>query len=167
MALEQGNDDEEEDIGVLQRRALHHSPISVASPPAPPEPMSGTRNRHMLVEASPAHHYIRVVSCRGISEPTEDRDGTTSPVPMSGTKDRPSLVDHSPAVPKVNNLCWGGGNPLEGGSATLQRNLVSPPSTTSPMEEPPSWVLPNFGGVSAGCNRVGACFCFPSANAIT
>ena len=50
LALEQGNDDEGEEIGVLERRALHHSPISVASLPAPLEPMSGTRDRPMLVE---------------------------------------------------------------------------------------------------------------------
>ena len=83
-----------------------------------PVPMSGVKNRPCLVVESP--------------EPTEDRAGTTSPVPMSGTKDRPSLVDDSPAMPKVNNLCWGGGSPVEGGSATLPINLVSPPTNTSP-----------------------------------
>ena len=56
LALEQGNDDEEEEIGVLERHQLHHSPIPVASSPAPPEPMSGTRDRPMLVEESPAPH---------------------------------------------------------------------------------------------------------------
>ena len=130
LALEQGNDDEEEEIGVLERHELHHSPISVASSPAPPEPMSGTRDRPMLVEESPAPHYIMVedspapqfivveespVPMSGVknrpclvvesAEPTEDWTGATSPVPMSGTKDRPSLVDDSPAMPKVNNLC--------------------------------------------------------------
>ena len=77
--------------------------ITVGDSPAPqftvveesPVPMSGVKNRPCLVVESP--------------EPTEDRNGTTSPVPMSGTKDRPSLVDDSPAMPKVNNLCWGGG----------------------------------------------------------
>ena len=49
LALEQGNNDEEEEIEVLEHRPLHHSPISVASSPAPPEPMSGTRDRPMLV----------------------------------------------------------------------------------------------------------------------
>ena len=168
LAVEQGNDDEEEEIGVLERHELHHSPISVASSPAPPEPMSGTRDRPMLVEESPAPHYIAVedspapqfivveespVPMSGVKncpclvvespEPTEDRAGTTSPVPMSGTKDRPSLVDDSPAMPRVNNLCWGGGNPVEGGSATLPKNLVSPPKNTSPTEDPQ---LPNWGG---------------------
>ena len=56
LALEQGGDDEEEEIGVLEHRPLHHSPFSVASPPAPPEPLSGTRNCPMLVEESPAPH---------------------------------------------------------------------------------------------------------------
>ena len=95
--------------------------------------------------------------CRESPEPTEDRAGTTPPVPMSGTKDCPSLVDDSPAVPKVNNLCWGGGNPVEGGSATLPINLVSPPSTTSPMEDPQPRVLPNWGGdleVATGSDSV-------------
>ena len=130
LALEQGTDDEEEEIEVLEHRALHHSPISVASSPAPPEPMSGTRDRPMLVEEFPAPHYIMVedspapqcivveespLPMSGVKhrpclvvespEPTEDQAGTTSPVPMSGTKDRPSLVDDSPAMPRVNNLC--------------------------------------------------------------
>ena len=65
---------------------------------------------------------------------------------MSGTKDRPSLVYDSPAMPKVHNLCWGAGNLLEGGSATLPINLVSPPTTTSPMEDPEPWVLLNWRG---------------------
>ena len=168
LAVEQWNDDEEEEIGVLERHELHHSPISVASSPAPPEPMSGTRDRPMLVEESPPPHYITVedspapqfiaveespVPMSGVKnrpclvvespEPTGDQAGTTSPVPMSGTKDRPSLVDDSPAMPKVNNLCWGGGNQVEGGSATLPINLVSPPTNTSPTEDPQ---LPNWGG---------------------
>ena len=92
---------------------------------------------------------------------------TTSPVPMIGTKGRPSLVDDSPTVLKVNNLCWGGENLVEGGSATLPINLVPPPSTTFPMEDPQSRVLPNWGGGSRGCNGLGACFCFPSADQIT
>ena len=192
LALEHGNDDEEEEIGVLERRALHHSPISVAPSPAPPEPMSGTGNRPMLVEESPAPHYIMVedspapqcivveespVPMSGVKnhpclvvespEPTEGWAGTESPVPMSGTKDRPFLVDDSPAMPKVNNLCWGRGNPVEGGSATLPVNLVSPPTTTSPTEDPQPRVLPNWGGGSRGCNGLRACFCFPSENPIT
>ena len=192
LALEQGNDDEEEEIGVLESRALHHSPISVASSPAPPEPMSGIKDRPMLVEDSPAPHYIMVedspapqcivveespVPMSGAKnhpclvvespEPTEGRAGTESPVPMNGTKDRPSLVDDSPAMPKINNLCCGGGNPVEGGSAALPINLVSPLTTTSPTEEPQPRVLPNFGGGSRGCNGLGARFCFPSESAIT
>ena len=191
-ALEQGNDDEEEEIGVLEHRPLHHSPVSVASSPAPPEPMSGIRDRPMLVEESPAPHYIMVedspapqcivveespVSMSGVKhspclvvespEPTEDRAVATSPAPMSGMKDRPSLVDDSPAMPKVNNLCWVGGNPVEGGSATPPINLVSPTTTTSPMEDPQPRVLPNWGGGSRGCGGLGACFCFPSENPIT
>ena len=85
-------------------------------------PMSGVTDRPCLVVESP--------------EPTEDRAATTSPVPMSGTKDRPSLVDDSPAVPKVNDLFWGGESPVERGSATLPINLVSLPSTTFSMEDP-------------------------------
>ena len=171
LALKQRNNNEEQEIGVLERREHHHPAISVASTPAPPEPMSGSRDRPMLVGKSPAPHYIMVgdspapqcivveesmVPMSGVKdspcvvvesrEPTKDQAGTTSPVPMSGTKDRPSLVDDSPAVPKVNNRCWGGGNPVEGGSATLPINLVSPPSTTSPMEDPQPRVLPNWGG---------------------
>ena len=156
---------------MLELYELHHSPISVPSSPAPPEPMSGTRDHRILVEESPAPDYIMVeappapqctlleespVPMSGVKhrpclvvelpEPTQDRAGPTSPVPMSGTKDRPSLVDDSPAMAKDNNLCWGGGNPVEGGSATLPINLVSPPTTTSPMEDPQPQVLPNWGG---------------------
>ena len=189
LAVERGDDNEEEGIGVLERHELHRSPISVASSPAPPERMSGTRDRPTLVEGSPAPHYItpedspapqfivveespvpmsgvknRLCLVLGSLEPTEDRAGTTSPVPMSDTKDRPSLVDDSPAMQKVNNLCWGGENPVEGGSATLPINLVSPLANTSPTEDPQ---LPNFGGGSRGCNGIGACFYFPSENPIT
>ena len=147
------------------------SPISFASSPAPPEPMAGTRDRPTLVEESPAPHYIMMedspvpqcivvhefpVPMSGVKdspclvvespEPMEDRAAATSPVPMSGTKDRPSLVDDSPAMPKVNNLCWGRGNPVEGGSATLPINVASPPRTTSPTEDPQPRVLPNWRG---------------------
>ena len=139
LALEQGSDDEEEEIGVLEHRPLHHSPFSVASSPALPEPMSGTKNRAMLVGESPSSHYIMVehfsapqyivveespVPLSGVKSrpclvteypmPTEDGAGTTPPVPMSGTKHHPSLVDDSSAVPKVKNPCWGGANPVEG-----------------------------------------------------
>ena len=132
LALEQASDDQEEEIGVLKHRPLHHSLISVASSTALPEPMSGTRIRHMLVEECPTPHYIMVqdspapqyivveespLPMSGVTsrpclvvespEPTEERAGTTSPVPMSGTKDPPSLVDDSLAVSKVNNMCWG------------------------------------------------------------
>ena len=103
---------------MLEHRPLHRSPISVASSPAPPEPMSGTRDRPMLVEESPAPHYIMVedspapqcifveglpVVISGVEdhpcllvespEPTEHRAGTTSPVNMSCTKDCPCLWD--------------------------------------------------------------------------
>ena len=171
-------------MGVLERHELHNSPISDASSPAPPEPMSGTRDHPILVEESPAPHYIMVEDspapqcivvakfpvpmssvkdrpCLVVEspEPTEDRAGTTSPVRMSGTSDPPSLVDDSSAVPKVNNLCCGGGNPVEGDSATLPKNLVSPPSTTSPMEDPRPRVLRNWGGdpeVASGSEPVSA-----------
>ena len=95
-------------------------------------PMRGVKNRPYLVVES--------------LEPTEDRASTMSLVPMSGTKDRPSLVDDSPVVPKVDSLCWGGENPAERGSATLPINLVSPPSTTFPMEDPQPRVLPKWRG---------------------
>ena len=156
---------------MLERHEIHHSPISFASSPTPPEPMLGTRARPMLVEESPAPHYIMVedslapqcivveespVPMTGVKnrsclvvespEPTEGWARTELAVPMSGTKNRPSRVDDSPVVPKVNNLCWGGGNPVEGGSATSPMNLISPPSTTSPMEDPQPRVLPNWGG---------------------
>ena len=146
---------------MLENRPLLHSPISVASSPASPEPMSGTRNRPMLLEESPAPHYIMVedspapqyivveeypvpMSCvrnrpclvmESPPKPTEDRDGTMSAVPMSSTTDRPSVVDDSQAVLEVNNLCCGGQKLVEGGSATLPINLFSFLSTTFPIEE--------------------------------
>ena len=91
-ALGQGNHDEEEEFGVLERHELHDSPIPVASSPAPPEPMSGTRDRPMLVQESPAPHYIMVEDspapqCIVVEE---------SLVPMSGVKSRPCLVVESP-----------------------------------------------------------------------
>ena len=168
---------------MLERHEPHHSPFSVASSPAPPEPMSGTRDRPMLVEETPAPHYITVEDsptpqfivveesrvpmssvknrpCLVVEspEPTEDRAGTTSPVPMSGTKDGPSLMDDSLAMPKVNNLCWGGGNPVEGGSATLSINLVSPPTNTSPTEDP---YLPKSGGGIQRLQRDRSLFLLP------
>ena len=154
--------------------------------------MSGTRNCPILVEEFPAPHYIVAegspapqcivveespVPMSGVkdrpclvvetSEPTEDRAGTTSLVPMSGTKDRPAVVDDSPAVAKVNNLCSGGGNPVTGGLATLPITLVSPPSTTYPMEDLQPRVLLNSGGGFRGCNGLEACFHFPSVDPIT
>ena len=83
---------------------------------------------------------------------------------MSGTKDRPSLVDDSPAMPKVNNLCWGGGSQVEGGSATLPINFGLSPHKYISYGGPPTAQL---GGGSRGCNGIGACFCFPSENSIT
>ena len=58
LPLEQGGDTEEEEMGVLENRALHHSPISVAASPAPPEPMSETRDHPTLVQESAVPHYI-------------------------------------------------------------------------------------------------------------
>ena len=46
---------------------------------------------------------------------------------------------------------------MEGGSATLPINLVSPPTTTSPTEDPQPRVLPHWGGdpeVAAGSEPV-------------
>ena len=97
-----------------------------------PVPMNGIKDRPCLVVESP--------------EPTKDWSGARSPVPMSGTKDCPSPLDDSPAVSKVNNLGWGEGNPVKRGSATLPINLVSAPSTTSPMEDPQPQLPPNLGG---------------------
>ena len=177
---------------MLEHRPLHHSPISVASSPAPPEPMSRTRNCSMLVKESPMPHYIMVedflapqyivvegsaVPMSGFKnrpclvvesppEPTDDRASTTSAVPMSGTKDEPSLADDSPAVPKVNNLCWEGENLVEGGAVTLPKNLSSPPSTTFPIKDPQRRYCP-IGGGFRGCNGLGARFCFLSVDPIT
>ena len=189
LAVEQGNNDEEEEIGVLERHELHHSPISVASSPAPPEPMSGTRDRSMLVEESPAPHYITVkdswapqfivveqspVPMSGVNnrpcpvvespEPTEDRAGTASPAPMSGMKDRPSLVDDSPAMPKVNNLCLGGRGSGGGRFSNPPNKLGLSPHKYISYGGPPTAKL---GGGSRGCHQIGACFCFPSENPIT
>ena len=112
-----------------------------------PVPMSGVKDRPCLVVKFP--------------ERTEGRAGTESPVPMSGTKDRPSLVDDSPAVLKVNNLCWRGENPVEGGSATLPKNLVSPPSTTSPMGTPNRGYCPVGGGGIQRLHRARSLFLLP------
>ena len=182
LALEQGRDDEEEEIGVLEHRPLHHSPISVASSPAPPEPMSGPRNCPMIVEDSPAPNYIMVEDCPApryivaeespvpmsgaknrpclvVESPelTEDGAGTTSPVPMSGEKDRPSLVDDSPAVPKVNSLCWWEEN---GGR-------FSNPLNTFCLPPQLHFLWRTAGGGSRGCNGLRAFFCFPSVDPIT
>ena len=153
---------------MLEHRPSHHSPISVASSPAPPEPMSGTRYRPMLVDQSPVPHYImgedspapqgivvekslvrmscikdRTCLIVESPEPTEDRAGTTSLVPVSGTIDSASLLDDSPALPMVDNLCCEGANPVEGGSATLPINLVSTPRTTFTTEDLQPRVLSN------------------------
>ena len=174
---------------MLERHDLHHSPISVALSPAPPEPMSGTRDRPMLVEESPAPHYIMVedspapqfivveespVPMSGVKnrpclvvdslEPREDRADTTSPVPMSGTKDRPSLVDDSPALPKVNNLCWGGRESVGGRFSKPPNKLGLSPDKYIFYGGPPTAQL---GGGSRGCNGIGTCFSFPSENPIT
>ena len=156
LAFGQGNDDEKEENGVLERHELHHSPIFLASSPAPPEPMSGTRDHPMLVEESPAPHYIMVedspapqcivveespVPMSGVKnpprlvveslEPMQGRADTESPVPMSGMKDCPSLVDDSPAfargeVQQPSQLTW---------SLPPQLHLL--------WRTPKPWVLPN------------------------
>ena len=113
-------------------------------------PMSGVKNRPCLVVELPP-------------ESTEDRAGTTSPslVPMSGTKEQPSLVADSPAVPKGNNLCWGRQNPVTGGSATLPTSLVSPPSSTFPVEDPQPLVLPNWRGEILRLRQTRSLFLLP------
>ena len=67
LAFGQGNDDEEEEIGVLERHEVHQSPISVPPLPAPPERMSGTWARPMLVEEFSAPHYIIVEDSPALS----------------------------------------------------------------------------------------------------
>ena len=171
-------------IGVLEHRPLHHSPDSVASSPEPPAPMSGTRSSPMLVQESPAPHYIMVEDSRarlyivveeppmpmsGVKyrpclvpespEPIQDRGGTKCTVPKSGTKDRPSLVDDSAAVPKVRNPCGGGENLVERGSATLPINLVSPPGTTFPVEGPQPRVLTGARGEIQRLQQARSRFC--------
>ena len=129
-AWEQGSADEEEEIGVLERRKLCHSSISVASSPARPEPISGIRDQPTVEEELPAPHYIMLENSAapqnilveesppamsGVKqrpcvllecplEPMGDQSGTTSLVSMTGRKDERSLVDYSPALPKVNSL---------------------------------------------------------------
>ena len=91
-ALEQGSDNEEEEIGVLEHRPLHHFPTSVASSPAQAEPVSGTRNRPMLVEESLVPRYIMVEDSPALQYILVGG----SPLPMSGAKDRPCHVVVSP-----------------------------------------------------------------------
>ena len=57
-------------------------------------------------------------------------------------------------MPKVNNLCWRGGNPEEG------HNYIS-------YGGPPTAGITQWGGGSRGCNGLAACFCFLSENPIT
>ena len=146
---------------MLVEESLAPHYVMVEDSPAPqyiavqesPVPMSGVKDRPCLVVESP--------------EPTEDRPGTTSPVPLSGPKDRSSLLDDSLEVPKANNLSWGGENPVEGGSATLRMYLVSIPINYISYAGPPTAGTAQFGGGFRGCNGLGPCFCFPSANPIT
>ena len=70
LSLESGSDDEGEEIGVLRHRGSRRSPIRVAPLPESPVPMSGTRDRPMMVKESL--------------------------VPMSGSRDRPRLIVESP-----------------------------------------------------------------------
>ena len=86
------------------------------------------------------------VSCRGISRAYRG-PGRYYISSSYEWHERSSIrSDDSSAMLKDNNLCWGGGNPVEGGSATLPINLVSSPTTTSPTEDPQLRVLPNLGG---------------------
>ena len=55
------------------------------------------------------------MSCRGISGAYGGPCRYYISSAYEGAKDRPSLVDDYPAVQKVNNLCSGEGNPVEGG----------------------------------------------------
>ena len=73
---------------MLERHEPYHSPVSVASSPAPPEPMSGTRDRTMLVEESLARNYIMVEDFLAPQYIAVEE----SLVPMSGVKHRPCLV---------------------------------------------------------------------------
>ena len=81
---------------MLERCALHQFPISVASSPAGPEPMSGTRDQAGVVEESPAPHYIMVED----SPAPQYIIMEESPVPMSGVRNRPCLFVQSPPDPK-------------------------------------------------------------------
>ena len=77
---------------MLERHEFHHSTIFVASSPAPPEPMSGTRDHPMPVEESPAPDYIMVEDSAAPQFIVVEE----SPLPMSGVKNRPCLVVESP-----------------------------------------------------------------------
>ena len=113
-------------------------------------PMSDVKNRACLVVES--------------LEPTEDLADTRSPVPMSGTKDHPSLVDHSPAMPKVNNLCFGGRESGGGRFSNPPNKLGLSSHNYISYGGPPSARL---GGGSIVCNGIRTCFCFSSENPIT
>ena len=76
---------------MLEHRHLHHSPFSAALSLASPEAMSGTKNRPMLVEESPAPHHIMVEDSLAPQYIVVEE----SPVPMSGVKNRPCLVVES------------------------------------------------------------------------
>ena len=82
-SLDHKSNDEGGEIGVSERCKPHHSPVSVASLPAPPEPMSGTRYQPTPVEESPAPLYLvveklLVPQCLLMEE---------SPAPMGGLND--------------------------------------------------------------------------------
>ena len=119
LALGQGNNDEEEENGVLECHELHHSPLSVASSPAQPEPMSGRGHPPMLVEESPAPHHIMVEDTRASQCIVVEE----SPVPVSGFKNRPCNLVSAPKTtspmedrqPRVLRN-WGGDTEVAMGS---------------------------------------------------
>ena len=72
LALEQGNDDEEEEIGVLEHRPLHHSSISVASSPAPKEgpyqdrpPLCPFRLSPLLTCSGSTFAFLKILKIQG------------------------------------------------------------------------------------------------------
>ena len=71
------------------------TPISLASSPAPPEPVSGRRDQPTLMEEFLACQYIEVED----SPAPQDMVVEESPVPMSGAKNRPCLVVEPPLEP--------------------------------------------------------------------
>ena len=81
LSLAHGSDDGGEEIALLERRELHDFSTSVASSPAPHQPMLGIRDHPTLVEESLVPHYIVVEE---------------SPAPMNGVEDHPCVKRKHP-----------------------------------------------------------------------